>query len=78
MLGQAFGIAVDCRWRSDARRYAGRDDVLIIQSDIGLQIASLDSSHGKKHCQAGYRLSRPALERWLQRNDRRALEAAEA
>ncbi len=63
-LGQAFGIAVDCKWRSDAQRYAGRDDVLIIEPDIGVNVASLDFSHGVELWKAGYRLSRPLLERW--------------
>jgi NTE family protein len=75
MLAQAFGIAVDCKWRSDARRYADREDVLIIEPDIGLDVASLDFSHGDKLWRAGYRLSRPAIRRWLARLDRAAVGA---
>jgi NTE family protein len=70
MLGQAFGIAVDCKWRSGARRYVDRDDVLIIEPDIGVDIASLDFSHGSRLCRAGYSLSRPALQRWLAKSER--------
>jgi NTE family protein len=65
MLGQAFGIAVDCKWRSDARRYAESDDVLIVEPDIGTHIQALDFSHGDELWRAGYRLSRPVLERWM-------------
>jgi NTE family protein len=65
MLGQAFGIAVDCKWRSDAKRYAERDDVLILEPEIGTHIQALDFSHGDELWRAGYRLSRPALERWM-------------
>ncbi|UCC71465.1 MAG: hypothetical protein JSV86_13850 [Gemmatimonadota bacterium] len=46
MLGQAFGIAVDCRWRYDAIRHAERDDVLIVAPDVGTHVASLDFAHG--------------------------------
>jgi NTE family protein len=69
MLGQAFGIAVDCKWRSDTKRYAERDDVLIIEPDIGLDVASLDFSHGDDLWRAGYALSRPAIRRWLERRE---------
>lgn len=65
MLGQAFGIAVDCKWRSAARRYAESDDVLIVEPDIGTHIQALDFSHGDELWRAGYRLSRPVLERWM-------------
>ncbi|NIN70344.1 MAG: hypothetical protein GTO46_00115 [Gemmatimonadetes bacterium] len=64
MLGQAFGIAVDCKWRSDARRYAESDDVLIVAPEIGTHIQALDFSHGEELWRARYRLSRPLLDRW--------------
>lgn len=65
MLGQAFGIAVDAKWRIDARRYVDRRDVLIIEPEIGLDVPSLDFSRGAELWRAGYRLSRAALRRWL-------------
>ncbi|UCC82776.1 MAG: patatin-like phospholipase family protein [Gemmatimonadota bacterium] len=73
MLGQAFGIAVDCKWRSDARRYAESDDVLIVAPEIGTHVQALDFSHGKELWQAGYRLSRPLLERWKRVSEAGAL-----
>ncbi len=39
-------------------------DVLIIEPDIGVDVASLDFSHGVQLWRAGYRLSRHALRRW--------------
>jgi NTE family protein len=69
MLGQAFGIAVDCKWRSDARRYAESDDVLMVEPDIGTHIQALDFSHGEELWRAGYRLSRPVLDRWTKANE---------
>jgi NTE family protein len=76
MLGQAFGIAADCKWRSDARRYAECDDVLIVEPDIGLDVASLDFTQGSELWQAGYRLSRRAIQRWLEQWERGAIGAA--
>jgi hypothetical protein len=69
MLGQAFGIAVDCKWRSDARRYAERGDVLIVAPEIGTHIQALDFSHGEELWRAGYRLSRPLLDRWIKESE---------
>ncbi|MGD2217159.1 MAG: hypothetical protein PVJ64_10390 [Gemmatimonadales bacterium] len=69
MLGQAFGIAVDCKWRSDVRRYADFEDVLIVAPDIGTHIEALDFSHGDELWRAGYRLTRFVLERWAKDNE---------
>lgn len=63
MLGQAFGIAVDCKWRSDARRYEGHPDVQIIAPDVGLHVPSLDFSQGHELWRAGYKMSLRALKR---------------
>ncbi|NIR45314.1 MAG: hypothetical protein GWN99_12925 [Gemmatimonadetes bacterium] len=69
MLGQAFGIAVDCKWRADARRYADRPDVLIIEPEIGVNVPSLDFTHGEELWRAGYRQSRRELEEWLRKDE---------
>lgn len=67
ILGQAFGIAVDCKWRTDARRYVDHDQVLMIEPEIGTHIPSLDFSHGKQLWREGYRRSLGELSRWLEK-----------
>jgi hypothetical protein len=43
--------------------------VLIVAPEIGTHIQALDFSHGEELWRAGYRLSRPLLERWTKESE---------
>lgn len=75
VLGQAFSIAADCTLRRMAEAYAERDDVLLLQPDLGEHINALDFSHGARLAEAGYRSSLPRLRDWVAEVDGRRSEA---
>lgn len=67
LLGQAFGIALECITRRGL--YAGRRDaeVFILESDLGLDVEALDFSHSAELIESAYRFSLPRLAAWLER-----------
>jgi NTE family protein len=66
LLGRAFGIATDLKWRLEGPRYEERPEILIIEPPNNLHIDSLDFSRGGELARAGYRTSRRVLSFWLE------------
>lgn len=68
ILGQSFGIAVDARFRQEADALRRRDDLCIIEGDLGLDVAALDFRHGGELMRRAYTLAKPHVGAWLQRH----------
>ena len=75
ILGRAFGIATDRKWRLEAPRYSQRPEVLIIDPVHDIQVDALDFSRGAALAQVGYQSSLQVLSLWLE--DLYAREARE-
>lgn len=68
ILGQAFGLAVDARFRQEADALRQRDDLCIIEGDLGLDVPALDFGHGEELMRRAYTLAKPHIVEWLRRH----------
>ncbi len=75
VLGAAFGIAADCKLRSMADRYREADNILLLQPEIGEEIATLDFSQGARLVELGYRYAVPKVLEWVGREGLRGSSA---
>lgn len=68
ILGQSFGIAVDARFRQEADALRRRDDLCIVEGDLGLDVPALDFRHGRELMRRAYTLAKTHIEEWLRRH----------
>lgn len=64
-LGQAFGIVVDCKFRLQRGEFAKRDNLCLIEEDLGMDVPALDFGHGRELMRRAYALAKPRLAAWL-------------
>lgn len=65
-LGQAFGIAVDCKFRLERGEFAKRENLCLIEEDLGMDVPALDFRHGRMLIRRAYVAAKPRLAAWLQ------------
>ncbi len=78
ILGRAFGIATDLKWRLEAPRYEARPEILIIDPPNEIEVRALDFNRGAELVEQGYRVSRQVLSLWLEELSHGSVGAASA